>query len=87
MSGHWELDHCRRPRSPKSGVAVATALAMTLAYFALLLWVARSSLERLRQLPPLSVAVVAEAWAFALLVTMATVLLLAALAVVLAWGD
>lgn len=60
---------------------------MVLAYSALLFWAVGSSLERLGQLPPLSVEVVAEAWAFALLVTVATVLLLVALAVVLAWGE
>jgi hypothetical protein len=60
---------------------------MVLAYSALLLWAVGSSLERLGRVPPLSWAAVAEAWAFALLVTAATVLLLVALAVVLAWGE
>lgn len=68
-------------------VAVALCIALTTLTLAYLLHLTLDNLRRLREVPPLSWDAARLTWEYALAFTMATVLLLAAVCVILAAAE
>ena len=67
--------------------AVALCIALTVLTFAYLLHLTLDNLRRLREVPPLSWDAVALVWEYAFAFTTATVLLLAAVCIILAAAE